>query len=273
MADGLRISLSMLCWDSKKLGFEKIPERMSKIGADEMDLAAFEGWQGISPKRLSEDAAYFADALEKMKSCGVRISAINSDMFYYISDPDPEKYAACTAEFTALCRFGENLGVHSLTVYPGVVSEGESRESYEERFIPRARAWGEIAKKHGIFLSFEGHEGSGLETPEQMISAAKKMWPLAGLTIDGSQFHMQGYTLDDVRKCLPYIRHAHIRYAAVGKMVCKKEENTLDLFGYLRVLKEGGYLDSVAIEFFDGFLPEEEIRELYKALNEMIKEI
>lgn len=262
----MHFSLSTLIWDSGKYGLERTLEEISSTGCRLIDLAAFEGWQGISPAKIKTDTDYRDFCSNVIKKYHMQIDSCNCGFSCQITDSDETHFIKAENEFSAMCEWLEEFHVRNITVNPGSPLAGEEDEVTFDRFLKRILRWARIAKRYHYFLSVECHQGSILEKPQVIEKAMEQLFPEVGITLDPSHLWMQGYSIDLISSLMPYTEHVHVRYCKKGSMQCRKKDNTFNIGLFIKKLIESNYKGNIAIEFFNDDIDPEEAIELYHTL-------
>jgi Sugar phosphate isomerases/epimerases len=240
----MKICCSTLLFEISQ--YPNIEDNLSKIkelGFTLVDLAAFEGWQNISPAQLVKDAGYFNKTVQKVKATGLEVGSINSGYSFEIITPEEEDFNVYVREFEKIAELAVSINCPNITVQPGNISSSRSTEESMILLERRAPIIAEIARRKGLTLGVEGHQGSILETVENSLSLMKKLYPLVGFTYDPSHFIMQGIALKDTKQLLDYTVHIHVRNASFGRMQQSSAEGDLNIdefFGLLERKELGG---------------------------------
>jgi sugar phosphate isomerase/epimerase len=168
---------------------------------------------------------------------------------------DPRQDAASRELFARFLRFASRIGSTGITILPGVVFGGESRDEAIARSASRLRDRLEMARDHGLRLSVEPHivtldpyRGSVIDTPArvaQLLEAA----PGLELTLDYGHFNVQGIADREVEPLIGHARHFHMRGGAPGLVQTRFEDNVTDFGRVLDVMAETGYDGWVEIEY------------------------
>jgi sugar phosphate isomerase/epimerase len=145
------------------------------------------------------------------------------------------------------------VGCRSITIQPGSLDTNPVLEESLVLLEQRAPVIGEMARKRGIALGMEGHQGSILENVRTGLALVRKLYPLAGVTYDPSHYVMQGYSLEETKPLLDYAVQVHFRNASRGNMQANMQDGEIDIAQFAGLLKEKNYNGSIAIEYFSGF--------------------
>jgi len=147
---------------------------------------------------------------------------------------------------------GAELGIPIINIGPS----GKSDEPGDlEKCIERMAALVAEAEQHGVCLCVKAHIGASMyNTTTTLQAMAAIPSPAFGIDMDPSHIHRGGEAPGDaLREVISRVRHVHIRDSGPGPAPGAAEEQAcgrgeIDLFGYCRVLVEGGYAGPVNIE-------------------------
>lgn len=250
----MNLSISTLVRDIKIYpDVYKTLEFIKNLGSNHVDIAAMEGWQDhISPSRLGDEDYYNSLSL-LINNSGLTADAINAGFKYQITTKDKEQIKSNLSDFDMLCKFADTIGAKSITLGPGVIKSRSDVEINMEMLKNNIPALADKAERYGINLSLECHEGSTLERIEEVEEAMDFLFPHAGLTIDPSHTEMQDISLEAFIPLVKYAYHVHIRPASLGNMQQTLDKNTVDFEKFIKILRDGGYDGTIAIELFNNF--------------------
>ena len=145
-------------------------------------------------------------------------------------------------EFCRACR------IPSVTVLPGIVQEGWTREKALALTAEELHHMSAMSRKEGITTTFEAHVGSILESPLDTLSFMQSN-PELRLTLDYGHFICRGYTQEQVDPLVPYTAHFHLRQAAPQKLQARWDEGTLDFTGIIGKLASATYTGFLSLEY------------------------
>lgn len=145
-------------------------------------------------------------------------------------------------EFCRACR------IPSVTVLPGIVQEGWTREKALALTAEELHHMSAMSRKEGITTTFEAHVGSILESPLDTLSFMKSN-PELKLTLDYGHFICRGYAQEQVDPLVPYAAHVHLRQAAPQKLQARWDEGTLDFTGIIGKLASATYAGFLSLEY------------------------
>ena len=145
-------------------------------------------------------------------------------------------------EFCRACR------IPSVTVLPGVVQEGWTREKALAVAAEELSHMSARSRKEGVTTTFEAHVGSILESPLDTLSFMEAN-PELKLTLDYGHFICLGYAQEQVDPLVPYTAHFHLRQAAPKKLQARWDEGTLDFTGIVGKLASANYTGFLSLEY------------------------
>ena len=145
-------------------------------------------------------------------------------------------------EFCSACR------IPSVTVLPGVVQEGWTREKALAAAAEELNHISVMSRKEGVTTTFEAHVGSILESPLDTLTFMEAN-PELNLTLDYGHFICLGYAQDQVDPLVPYAAHVHLRQAAPKKLQARWDEGTLDFAGIVGGLASAKYTGFLSLEY------------------------
>lgn len=150
--------------------------------------------------------------------------------------------------FADTLEFASRLGAPGVTLLPGVVEEGVTRDGAISRAAEGLRPLVDMGADLGLAVSVEPHVGSCIETPEETLVLLDRC-PGLTITFDPSHYIYQGIDTARMLPVLSRTRHVQIRPAAPGVMQARTAENAIDLPAIFGRLASDGYSGWVASEF------------------------
>lgn len=215
--------------DSPMLASEQILRRPRKLAREIMDL-------GAPVSNLNYNfAANFHERAINHKDAGVR--------------KRNRKDYRSVIEFCRACR------IPSVTVLPGIVQEGWTREKALALTAEELHHMSAMSLREGITTTFEAHVGSILESPLDTLTFVQSN-PELKLTLDYGHFICLGYAQEQVDPLVPYTAHVHLRQAAPEKLQARWDEGTIDfsrVMGKLAAVNYTGFL-SLEYEHMEGWM-------------------
>lgn len=249
----MNIAMSMINYESKK--HPNIAENIKHIeglGINNVDIAAFENWQGLYPSKLLAQE-YYNEWLDYFKNSSLKVDSINAGFAYQITTKNKDEFDLITKHFIKLCEFAKDVNAYNITLGAGRIESRDEVEDNMKLLLERMPDWGNIASKFGVSISLECHESSTLENPFEIKRAMEALFPSIGLTFDSSHLEMQSISLNDAKPLMKYVYYSHIRYASKDNMQQTKENNTLDIKKCIEMLEDSNYEGGISIEYFNDF--------------------
>ncbi len=208
--------------DSPMLASEQILRRPRKLAREIMDL-------GAPVSNLNYNfAANFHERAINHKDAGVR--------------KRNRKDYRSVIEFCRACR------IPSVTVLPGIVQEGWTREKALALAAEELHHMSAMSREEGITTTFEAHVGSILESPLDTLTFVQTN-PELKLTLDYGHFICLGHAQEQVDPLVPYTAHVHLRQAAPEKLQARWDEGTLDFTGIIGKLASATYTGFLSLEY------------------------
>lgn len=159
---------------------------------------------------------------------------------------------------------GAAIGIPVINIGPG------GKSGVEEDFIRQTDLMAKMAKKaeeYGVTLCVKAHVGGSIyNTPTTLRAMERVTSPAFGIDMDPSHIHRAGENPEEaLPQVLSRVKHIHIRDCK-GRNTGPGEprlqacgRGDINLPGYCRVLKKGGYSGPVCLEVIGAgnlFLPE-----------------
>ena len=148
---------------------------------------------------------------------------------------------------------GAEIGIPVVNVGPG------GKSNVEEDFIRQTDVLAKMAAKaepFGVVLCVKAHVGGAIfNTPTTLRAMERIASPAFGIDMDPSHVHRAGENpADALRPVLKRVRHIHIRDCpdrgpspgTPARQACGRGQ--IDLFGYCKVMVQGGYQGPVCLE-------------------------
>ncbi len=151
-------------------------------------------------------------------------------------------------EFPAVVEFCRHCYVPSVTLLPGVLQQGWSREQSLTLSAEMLNELSRMAAGRGVQLTFEAHVGSQLESPSHTRKFLEAN-PNLRLTLDYSHFVFNGYSQEDIDRLALYAAHVHLRQGALKVLQARWDEGTIDFAGVISTLRTAGYQGYLGLEY------------------------
>jgi sugar phosphate isomerase/epimerase len=226
------------------------------MGFKETDIGGFHqrGRASLEPEEVAAQPQKMADDLRRLLDkhelgvCDYFPQFGTSPSHRALTDLDPSVPAHNIELIEGIAKFCQLLGVHNITVLPGVDQPERPLEQNLELAAAGLNKYVEICGAHGVQVSFEAHMGSVAATPELALNLVERV-PGVKLTVDYSHFVLQYIPVERIHKMLPHAGHIHIRPARPGKLQTHWSENQIDFVDMLKRLEAAGYQGCASIEY------------------------
>jgi sugar phosphate isomerase/epimerase len=150
-------------------------------------------------------------------------------------------------EFAAAVRVASDLGVHGLTILPGVTWAEDPDAGWA--VCVEELAWRvETASTLDVQVRIEPHAGSIVPLPELASRLCSEV-PGLRLTLDLSHFEVQAVTLDRMLTLAPLAGHVHVRAARPGAIQVRWRDNETDFAALVEALVASGYPGAFCVEY------------------------
>ncbi|MGX5682803.1 sugar phosphate isomerase/epimerase family protein [Schumannella luteola] len=146
-------------------------------------------------------------------------------------------------------EFAAAVGSGGVTLLPGVVEEGVSRDEAFARSAESLSVLIDIAGERGLAVSVEPHLGSIIPTASDVLELVS-LTPGLTITLDPAHLvHEGGSLADEVLPLVPVTRHLQARFGGPGAMQSRLEDNAIDYPAVIAALAAAGYDGWLASEF------------------------
>ena len=249
--------LTACAYSYEVLPLEACLSIVKHMGFKSVVLSGFHarGRASIEPEAIAADPQGQADQVKALLD---RYELYCSDFFpqfgaspdqHSLNDPDPDIREKNHTLIRGIGQFCKLLGVHSMTILPGVDHLGRSHEENLKVSGAELQRATEIAGEYGVEIRFEPHMGSIAPTPELGIRLVKEFAPNAKISLDFSHFVLQYISLERIYACIPYTGHVHIRPARDGKLQTRYAENTIPWAEVINRLKAANFQGVLSLEY------------------------
>jgi len=174
----------------KPVDFETVCTKLGALGFDGVELGGF-------PPHPNPDDVAIPEARQKlvqeMKERGLAFSGLAANLWgeHLIDTADQTAYLA---EFTKNCAFCVDLGIAGIrvdTVQPPTIVDELGHETVLARVTMTFARCTEIAKEHGLYLTWEFEPGFALNKPTDVLRVLDAVDdPSFGVLYDTSHGHM-----------------------------------------------------------------------------------
>lgn len=157
--------------------------------------------------------------------------------------------AELRAIYEGTVSFAAAVGAGGVTLLPGIVEEGVSRDAAFARSAESLSVLIDIAGARGLGVSVEPHLGSLIPTAADVLELVA-LTPGLTVTLDPAHLvHDGGSLADEVLPLVPVTRHLQARFGGPGAMQTRLEENAIDYPALVSALAAAGYDGWLASEF------------------------
>lgn len=219
------------------------------LGINALDLIAIPGTRLDTHQIAADPLGHARQALE----LGATLS--NLLMFFGtsfcdrpVNSPDRTVRDKNLDTFQRVIEYCAAAKVYSVTVLPGVQSQGQSRADALQCAATELNRLTEVAKAAGVMLVYEPHVESILENPSDVVVFSRENTELR-LVLDYSHGISAGYSIADLEPLIPYAGHVHLRQAAPGKIQARWEEGAIDFPGLMSQLVQSKYQGFATLEY------------------------
>lgn len=150
--------------------------------------------------------------------------------------------------YEGTARFAQAAGSAGITLLPGIVEEGRTRDEAFALAAESLSSFVDIAGERGLAVSVEPHLGSLIPEPDDILHLLGLV-PGLTLTLDPAHLVFPGGTVEQMVPLVPATRHLQARFGGVGVMQGRRADNTIDYGTLVRALMENGYGGWLASEF------------------------
>jgi sugar phosphate isomerase/epimerase len=151
--------------------------------------------------------------------------------------------------YRGIVEFADAVGAPGITLLPGVIEEGVTRE---EAFARSAESLSELialATPRGLGVSIEPHIGSIVPTASEVLELIE-LTPGLQVTLDPAHLVHGGDPVDTaVLPLVPVTRHLQARFGGPGAMQSRRADNRIDYARIVNALLDDGYDGWLASEF------------------------
>ena len=239
--------LALTSWSFPACTLQECQAVADAIGIRHLDLGLLHG-AALDAARVRSDPLGAAQA--------IRALGVSASNLYWLFGPTPEVNAVSDAaaqgrnlaEFSAVTRFAEALGIPTLFVLPGMSRPGQSRRALLAQSAAALREMVPVAAARGLTLTVEPHVGGILTSPAETLVFLEAV-PGLRLTLDYAHFACMGFSQGEIDVLAPHAAHVHLRQARPGALQAKWGEGTLDFGAMIETLREAGYEGFLSIEY------------------------
>jgi sugar phosphate isomerase/epimerase len=225
------------------LAFSRVPleealERVARLGFENVDLGAIEGWAHVEPSRLAADRQEAARVARALNGSGLKAVALNAGVGSW------EDSAAVLARTEALAELAELVGATVITLQ--APRSGITVEQAVAQLAPVCA----VSARTGVCLTLETHRGQITELPEDALAIAARTG--LGLTLDPSHIIAGPAEGVGLMSLAAQTRHLHVRDARPDSLEVSIGEGILPFGSLFEELAAAGRTASASIEYIQG---------------------
>lgn len=248
----IRLSCSDYTWPYLKHG--TVMSAIADLGFDGVDIGVFNTQTHVTVPAVVANPGHAADLVRRASSeVGLQVADVFLTAHHTLESLSPTSVALGDWEkletiFSALVKFATAVGSQGITLLPGVIEPGVSRDEALSRSATRLSALVEIAGEANLATSVEPHVGSCIEDPSSTLQLLD-MCPGLCITLDPSHFGYLGWETDSLIPLIPRTRHVQIRPAGRGVMQTRLIDNEIDISLLVSELRKHNYSGWITSEF------------------------
>lgn len=248
----IRLSCNDYAWPV--LSHRAVLTVIADLGYEAVDIGLFADATHVTLSSVrSGPARRASEVRSECSAAGLAISDVFLTSSMQIERLTPTSRQAGDTEelrsiFADTLEFARGVGAPGVTLLPGVVEPGVSRDDAITLAAEGLAALVEMGDRVGLQVSVEPHVGSCIETPEETLTLIERC-PGLTITFDPSHYIYQGIETRRMLPVLSHTRHVQIRPAAPGVMQARTADNAIDLAVIFRTLDDLDYDGWVASEF------------------------
>lgn len=248
----IRLSCSDYTWPN--LRHRTVMSAISDLGFEGVDIGVFNTQTHVTVPAIVADPEHVADlVLRQTEEVGLLVADVFLTAHNTLEALSPTSVIKGDWEelrdiFSALVKFATAVGSKGVTLLPGVIELGVTREEALDRSASRLSALVEIAYETNLMTSVEPHVGSCIEDPNSTLQLLE-MCPGLTVTLDPSHFGFLGWRTDSLIPLISKTRHVQIRPAGRGVMQTRLIDDELDIPLFVSELRKHNYSGWIASEF------------------------
>ena len=177
-------------YTDRPVDFETVCTKLRELGFDGVELGGFPPHPNPDDLQATEEREQLVAIMEER---GLALSGLAANLWsqHLIDTEDPADYLA---EFTKNCRFCADLGIRGIrvdTVQPPTIVDQLGHATVLERVTRTFTRCNEIAKDHGLYLTWEFEPGFALNKPSDVLQVLDAIPDTNfGVLYDTSHGHM-----------------------------------------------------------------------------------
>lgn len=249
----IRFSCADYAWPT--LSQTTVMDVVSDLGFGGIDVAVFGDNMSVTVSEILADPVRRAEEVRAQADTrGLAIADVFLTAHYYdLARLSPTSRVDGDVErlrdiYEATSVFAEAAGSPGITLLPGIVEPGLTRDTAFERSAESLATLVDIAGERSLGVSVEPHIGSLIPTPDDILELMA-MVPGLGITLDPAHLVYEGGTVEQMLPLVAVTRHLQARFGGVGVMQARRADNDIDYAVLVRAMMANGYDGWLAAEF------------------------
>lgn len=249
----IRYSCADYAWPLLK--HETVMDVVRDLGFEGIDIAVFGDNTSVTVTEVLAAADRRADTVREAAAArGLSVADVFLTAHYYdASRLSPtsrhgDDVSRLREIYEATARFASAVGSPGVTLLPGILEEGRTREEALALAAESLASFVDIAGESGLAVSVEPHIGSLIPEPDDILELLD-MVPGLTITLDPAHLAYQGLTEEQMLPIVPATRHLQARFGGPGVMQSRRVDNHIDYARLVGAMVENGYAGWLASEF------------------------
>lgn len=250
----MKLKLSCADFSFPLLSHDAALKIIALLGIRGADIGLFAGRSHLRPEHeLKAPEKNGAALCRRLKQQGL----VAADVFlqlhenftdFAVNHPEAARRKFARRQFLKALDYTAATGSNHLTLLPGVVFKGESREKSLARATEELLWRVERAAAVKLTVGVEPHIGSIVDTPERALQLAA-LTPGLGFTLDYAHFTRVGVPDARIEPLTARATHFHARCARKDRLQCSFKENTINFAGVLKAFNRHRFNGWLALEY------------------------
>jgi sugar phosphate isomerase/epimerase len=250
----MKLKLSCTDFSFPLLSHDAALKIISLLGLRGVDIGLFAGRSHLRPeKELSnpeKNGAILGRRLERdgLVAADIFLQLHENFTHFAVNHPGAARRKFARQQFLRTLDYAAAAGSKHVTILPGVVFSGESREKSLARAAEELSWRVSRASSMKLTVGVEPHVGSIIDTPERALQLAAHV-PRLGFTLDYAHFTRAGVPDSRIKPLTARATHFHARCARKGRLQCSLKENRINFSRALRALGKHRFNGWIALEY------------------------
>lgn len=249
----IRFSCADYAWPA--LGRTTVMDVVADLGFTGLDIAVFGDNMSVTVSEVLADPVRTAETVRgECADRGLEVADVFLTAHYYdLARLSPtsrhdDDVDALRAIYEATSVFAAAAGSSGITLLPGIVEEGVSRDEAFRRSAESLSSFVDIAGSRGLGVSVEPHIGSLIPQPADILELLDLVAGL-GITLDPAHIIVDGGTVEDMLPLVSRTRHFQARFGGPSAMQSRRQDNEIDYPTLIGAMIAAGYDGWLASEF------------------------